>query len=354
MPLPLTISRLFVRLSTRVLMVFLVVVMLAVLIGTAIPTALTAYVSPDKQFQEVPNRLHIMDAARGLAGKVVSQIVNCCVFWSPDGTRVAFNGGDRRPYIWDQRDNTLHPVGEPGLGGTIIDWSPDGTALLETVYQPDGNAGHYALYRLDLESGLPTQLTFFDAPIIYGTDWSPDGRFLIFAAKQNGDWDIYRIESDGGQLQRFHDPVGDAIAPQVSPDSREIAFTLSGQGRVELYKMRVDGSGPQQLTWTDGIEYSPRWSPDGQQILFGTAGVTPDTSQIYAINADGSGLRQLTDDDNRAKLVRWCWLPDGSHILYETSDQTVAELYVMDIRDNTARRLLRNTLTNFLNSACQP
>jgi len=55
----------------------------------------------------------------------------------------------------------------------------------------------------------------------------------------------------------------------------------------DIYVMNADGSGQRELTPDDAQENSPAWSPDGRRIAFLSSG-------IRVVNADGSGLRRLT------------------------------------------------------------
>ena len=55
-------------------------------------------------------------------------------------------------------------------------------------------------------------------------------------------------------------------SPVWSPDGRRIAFTSDRDGRSEVYVMNADGSGVTRLTHNDAVDSSPAWSPDGRRI----------------------------------------------------------------------------------------
>src|SRR3712207_3404046 len=64
-------------------------------------------------------------------------------------------------------------------------------------------------------------------------------------------------------------PVFLNINPSWSPDGRQLVFQTDRHGRrTELYIVDADGSGERQLTWNDADDTPPAWSPDGSQILF--------------------------------------------------------------------------------------
>jgi Tol biopolymer transport system component len=146
---------------------------------------------------------------------------------------------------------------------------------------------------------------------------------------------IFVMNADGSDVRQLSQPLvpfglEDAF-PTWSPDGGRIAFssfrhcTLSGRQPFprggdcpyEIYVMDADGSGLTKLTDLQsvglGVYSSPAWSPDGGTIAFGTKGA------LYAVNADGSGLRILTADSMLDPTSRPAWSPDGTRIAVSMS-----------------------------------
>jgi len=124
-----------------------------------------------------------------------------------------------------------------------------------------------------------------------------------------------------------------------SPDGKWIVFGSRRDGDSELYVMRPDGSGAVRLTHTPGYDGGPFFSPDGKRLVYRSDRKGNDLLQIFTAElkfaADGTitGIRnekKLTDDAN----VNWgpYWHPDGRHIIYATSahGHTNYELYWMN------------------------
>jgi len=109
--------------------------------------------------------------------------------------------------------------------------------------------------------------------------------------------------------------------PQISPNGKEIAFTVTsynlhkGKSNTEIYLMNADGSDIRQMTNNPAADYAPRWSPDGKAILF--ISTRKDGSQLWLLPVDGGEPKQLTRLSTG--VTNPIWSPDRTKILFETS-----------------------------------
>lgn len=171
-------------------------------------------------------------------------------------------------------------------------------------------------------------------------DWSPDGSRIAFDRCAEK-CEIWTANPDGSKpkrlgpncLRRTDSGCPDRGFPSWSPDAKRIAF---GQGTIkggkiefsEIFVMNANGTGVRQVTHitTGGKPFAtdvlrPAWSPDGRQLVFEVHNLTgadpPNRHALFIVGADGSGLRQVTpwslnagDDQD--------WSPDGKLILFRT------------------------------------
>lgn len=117
------------------------------------------------------------------------------------------------------------------------------------------------------------------------------GQILLDSDRDGTSLLIYLMNEDGSDPRRIsHDSWND-VYPKASPDGTRIAFQSDRRGFFSIYVMNIDGSGATALLPDSMAGALPSWSPDGSKIVF-------DRSHIFRVNADGTGLVQLTPGNN--------------------------------------------------------
>jgi len=115
--------------------------------------------------------------------------------------------------------------------------------------------------------------------------------------------------------------------------SGQIAFNANG----EIYVMNADGSGVRNLTNNPASDGGLACSPDGTRIAFVSG--RDGNAEIYVMNADGSGLRNLTN--NPASDGGPAWSPDGTRIAFSSDRDGDYGIYEMNA-DGSGLRYLTN------------
>lgn len=135
--------------------------------------------------------------------------------------------------------------------------------------------------------------------------------------------------------------------PQVSPNGEKIIYGVSyysvpqNKSNRDLYIINVDGSGLKQLTKTSAGEYSAVWRADGKKINF--LSYASGEGQMYEMNADGTAVKQITEVEGGISGFKYS--PDLSMILYTkevTFENQFADLY--EGLDKASGRLMNDLM----------
>jgi Tol biopolymer transport system component len=127
----------------------------------------------------------------------------------------------------------------------------------------------------------------------------------------------------------------------------QIVFSSNRNGFFELYAMNPDGTGLRQITNLHDRVRGPWVSADGNHIVFHST--LSGGLQIWSINADGTNLQQLTSD--AAQNSTPAWSPDGRHVAFDReAPGSFNTIYIMNA-DGTGQRQLTNR--NCAAAVCQ-
>ncbi|GGD45431.1 hypothetical protein GCM10011361_10500 [Muriicola marianensis] len=230
--------------------------------------------------------------------------------WLPDGSGImAYSNRDGNPeiYLFDlQRDSAIRITTHPG-NNVLPEVSLDGK---EIVFMSNRNGKSRSVYKMKIDGSDQVALTDNDA-YEESPSWSPDGRHILFTRqlRQEGDTthaangEIFRMRSDGSQVERITDKEGYDSGAIYSPDGKQIAFYGPDGETFDIFLMKADGSDIRNITRDTLDCYSPSWSPDGKWIAY-TAG-SEDQYDIYIIHPESGEKRRLTNTSVRNESPSW-------------------------------------------------
>ena len=241
--------------------------------------------------------------------------------WSPHGDRIAYWGrpqggqGDIWTISADGR-NAVRVTSEPSMDWNPV-WSPDGRYL----YFCSDRTGNMNIWRVPIAEktgnplGKPEAVTSGAGASTEHISLAQDGRRIAYVAHEEIK-NLRRITFDPSTERIAGEPVPitrgslQCFFPDPSPDGDWLAYYSLGK-QEDIFIIRADGTDMRQLTDDAFKDREPRWSPDGKRIAF-----TSDrsgSSEIWTINRDGSGLQQLTQMAGAHHPV---WSPDGTQMVY--------------------------------------
>ena len=155
---------------------------------------------------------------------------------------------------------------------------------------------------------------------------------IVFDSDQQDpgvNWDIYVMDPNGSNVQRLTTRAAEDREPYVSMDGTRIAFVSDERGNEDIWVMNADGSGLTNLTPTsDEADNNPAWSPDGTKIVISRR-PAGGARNIWVMDADGGNLTQLTFLGGTSTASLPAWSPDGQKIVYHSDSDGDADIYVM-------------------------
>ena len=234
--------------------------------------------------------------------------------------QIAFQGyrdGDWEIYLMNGDGSGVTQLTDNSVEDTDPTWSPDGSRIA-FARGPDGSA---EIYVMNADGTSPVRLTS-DNAFDFDPAWSPDGSRIAFVSTRDGNTKIYMMNADGTSAVRLTSDNAPDSNPAWSPDGSRIAFGSNRGGIGGIWVMNPDGSGLRRLTSNIPVcgfdacpgDWHPAWSPDGARIAFsrGSSSGGYGYFDIFIVNADGSGLTQLTHGIDEANEPAWS--PDGRKI----------------------------------------
>ncbi len=164
---------------------------------------------------------------------------------------------------------------------------------------------------------------------------SPDGEWIAYSSRRDGNRDIYVARPDGSQERRLTEHPADDMEPRWSPDGRTLAFTSSRDGNREIYTLDAYGGVPYNVTRSRSNEGHASWSPDGELLLFDSDRPPGRNPDIFVGDRWGRWVRNLTNHPSVDLVANWS--PDGEWIAFGSSRDGDWEVYVMR-PDGTGQR----------------
>jgi len=256
--------------------------------------------------------------------------------WSPDGTRIAFQTSENNAYhvyTMAADGSDRQPVTQAGNDDRHPTWSPDGKQLAVDT----GTELKREIALIDLASGKRTVVTNLGGFASFPS-WSPDGSRLSFFNYQNGQLDLWTVNTDGTRALQMTQVLASENKSQCtfachmaswSPDGTRLAYADGDQKNV--YTMRSDDGTDQQKASVDdptGRSHFPEYLPDGR-LAYVTEHINPGQSwtDIWAI-APGSGQPPTPLVQDIQVQGPFEISPDGQKLLFSSPRNGNFDIYV--------------------------
>lgn len=301
--------------------------------------------------------------------------------WSPDGKEIVIARQHQEfPSVRTTSELWIVNV-ESGAKRILVEdfavqpsWSPDGKRI---AYWYTENRGKRIVATIPVSGGEPTVIAD-TSNTNWNPMWGPDGRFLYYASDRSGNMAFWRVRIDGatGAVVGEHESVStpgkfnrhlsfsrdgkrmvyvqtnnqsniksaafdaqketiggeptwitrgdfEFASPELSPDGSKFVARLIRKTQDDIVSINADGSGMSDVTNDAAFDRYVRWSPDGTRVAFSSD--RTGNYEVWTTDADGTNLRQITDTKIAGSFP--IWSPDGRRMSYDTG----GESFIMDL-----------------------
>ena len=276
--------------------------------------------------------------------------------WSPDGKRLRFtqtNLLEATDSMWemDLENSTprrVLPEGQHGphegsgtwLGGGNYFAFSSGVDLRASLavdtqaslWVMDETRGFFRRHPRD-----PIQLT--RGPIAFDHPNAMKDSSRIFVIGSHNEYQLLRIDPKTAVKTAMLAESG-ATDMDFSLDGQWVVYAARENGT--LWKSRIDGSGKVQLTAGATGAFAPHWSPDQKQILF-TGFLLDSQPRLYVVSADGGSPKSVLPSNNKWASVSGDWRTDGRQIVLDVQEMESnrePDIRILDLDSNKLTKLL--------------
>ncbi len=161
-----------------------------------------------------------------------------------------------------------------------------------------------------------------------------NSKYLITSFERRGEpSQLWSWPATGGAPVKMDDMIsGSAV---WSPDGNSVAYHIG----KELWIGNADGSSKRKLGSFPGNVDGPAWSPDGTRLRFQVEEPESNSSKLWEIHSDGSGLTKLNLGPADAKsFCCGSWTPDGRYFVYVDSTQSLPKVMALREKGDWLRR----------------
>ena len=168
--------------------------------------------------------------------------------------------------------------------------------------------------------------------------WSRDGKYLAVTGRRGKYDDIIILEPRRNKtIKRITVKIDGVTTPSWSPDGKQLVFTGYVGGFSDLFTVNADGSGLRRLTNDQYADLHPAWSPDGKTIAF-TTDRGPETSfELLRAGNFRIGMYDMQTGETRVlnhmdhgKNINPAWGPEGKYLAFVSDRGGVSDLYLYD------------------------
>jgi dipeptidyl aminopeptidase/acylaminoacyl peptidase len=266
-----------------------------------------------------------VDAASGIPALSASAVGS--IVYRPGSS------GGKRQFVWfDRAGEPTARLGDAEIAGPgYPSLSPDSRqALLQRT-----TAGNTDIWMLDVDRGTAVRFTSEPGPDI-GAVWSPKGDRIVYSAQQDGVFQMFEKPARGGDRTLLLKTPESKQATDWSRDGRFLLFrtvVVAPALNMDIWALPLDGGQPFPVVRTPFEERDAQFSPDGRWVAYESNESGRD--EIYVQPFPSPGERTRISLDGGAQVR---WRADGRELFYLTLDDELTAVPIATSADGKTLR----------------
>lgn len=188
---------------------------------------------------------------------------------------------------------------------------------------------------------LPTIFLITAIPLLAQPSTGP---LILFSAFQDGQWDIFGVSPDGGDLRQLTDDAYEDTDPSISPDGTQLAYASRRNENWDIYVLDLRTGEETRLTNHPHYDGAPAWHPDGTQLAFES--FRNGNLDVWLIDtAPGSAPRNLTSASPDGDFSP-AWHSNGQTLFFTSWREGDNDLWAIDLATDTLSQLTTDSASD--------
>jgi Tol biopolymer transport system component len=224
---------------------------------------------------------------------------------------------------FDRGGKRLATVGEPGSEFNP-QLSPDEKQVVVDRAVPQ--TGSSDLLLIELARGIPSRFTFDQQMYRYPV-WSPDGARIVFASNREGAYNLYaKLSTGAGKEELLLKSDRSKFPTDWSSDGRFLLYNqVDPKTNFDLWVLPLSGDKkPIPFQQTEFNELDGTFSPDGKWIAYNSDASGQQEVYVQTFPASGGKWQISNGGGSRAK-----WRRDGKELFYLAADRRIMAVEVI-------------------------